>query len=534
MAHGDLARRENVTAVCRTRVSNRSGLRLWRKRGDQAGKPNWSAVERGQGLPHETVGQRPDAPSSSADLPCPTLVPPRWRAQDGRMAFLDTYYAVTPDGAYIAYQTMGDGPIDVVWQSPFPGNIDIEQEGPISRVWFDELASFSRLILHDRRGMGLSTRNVPPANLETRVSDLLLVLDTVGSKHPVLTGVLESGAPNALLAATRPERVQALVWLAPNPRCAWARDYPWGLKPQDLEIELGDLQQWGTMAYGRAFIQEQAAAEGNVIPDRSVANLVKTGRNACTPDVARDFTKIWYDTDVRGVLPAVQVPTLILTWPERMGDFDRSSYVASLIPGAELHALPGEAWSEEDARSSAEEIRRFVGVERPPTGLDTILSTVMFTDIVSSTEKQASLGDRGWKQLVERHHVVVREALERWRGLEIDTAGDGFYASFDGPARAIRCALDVCRRVRDLGIQIRAGVHTGECELINDKLGGIAVSIGSRVAARAGPSEVLVSQTVKDLVAGSGLSLEYRGEHELKGVPDRWRLYQAASQEADV
>jgi class 3 adenylate cyclase len=350
------------------------------------------------------------------------------------------------------------------------------------------------------------------------------VLDTVGSEQPVLTGVLESGAPNALLAATRPERVRALAWLTPNPRCAWARDYPWGLKPEDLEIELRALHQWGTLAFGRAFIQEEAAV-GNVIPDRSVANLVKTARNACTPDVAREATKNWYETDVRGVLPAVQVPTMILTWPERMEDFDRSSYVASLIPGAELHALPGEAWSEEDARSSAEEIRRFVGVERPPTGLDTILSTVMFTDIVGSTEKQASLGDRGWKQLVERHHVVVRETLKRWRGLEIDTAGDGFYASFEGPARAIRCALDVCRRVRYLGIEVRAGVHTGECELINEKVGGIAVSIGARVAALARPSQVLVSQTVKDLTAGSGLILEDFGEHELKGVPDRWRLY---------
>ena len=395
------------------------------------------------------------------------------------MGVLDTHYAVTPDGVYVAYQIMGDGPIDVVWQSAWPGNIDMEQDGSISRVWFDELASFSRLILHDRRGIGLSSRNVPPPNLETRVSDLLMVLDAVGSEQPVLTGLFESGAANALLAATRPERLRAMVWLQPKPRCAWAPDFPWGWKPDDLEAELHEIEQWGTLAYGRAFV-EQEASRGNVMPDDEVALMAKISRNACTPDVARDLTRIWYETDVRDVLSAVQVPTLILSWPERKDDFDCASYVASLIPGAEIVELPGAAWTEEDALSSAKEIRRFVGVERRPTELDTILSTVLFTDIVDSTQKQASLGDHRWKQLIERHHIMVREALERWRGVEIDTAGDGFYASFDGPARAIRCAQDACRRVRDLGIQIRAGVHTGECELINEKVGGIAVSIGAR------------------------------------------------------
>ena len=445
------------------------------------------------------------------------------------MSVLDTHYAVTPDGVYIAYQIMGDGPIDVVWQSDWPGNIDLDQEAPLLRSWFEELASFSRLILHDRRGVGLSSRNVPLPNLETRVADLLLVLDAVGSEHPVLSGVSESGAPNALLAATRPERVQSMVWLEPNPRWAWAPDYPWGRKPEDLEAELRDIDLWGTLAYGRWFVQDAASRDNEMPPDPTAARMAKATRNACTPDVARDLAKIWYETDVRGVLSAVQVPTLILSHPERKEQFDRANYVASLIPGAELQEIPGRAWSEKGVRPLAEKLRRFIGVERVPTELDTILSTVLFTDIVDSTQKQSSLGDHGWKQLIERHHILVREVLERWRGVEIDTAGDGFYASFDGPARAIRCALDVCRRVRDLGIQIRAGVHTGECELINEKVGGIAVSIGARVAALAGPSEVLVSQTVKDLVAGSGLTFEDSGEHELKGLPDRWRLYSVAS-----
>jgi class 3 adenylate cyclase/pimeloyl-ACP methyl ester carboxylesterase len=445
------------------------------------------------------------------------------------MDTLDTHYAVTPDGVYIAYQIMGDGPIDVVWQSDWPGNIDLDREAPLLSSWFEELASFSRLILHDRRGVGLSSRNVPLPNLETRVSDLLLVLDAVGSEHPVLSGVSESGAPNALLAATRPERVQSMVWLEPNPRSAWASDYPWGRKPEDLEAELRDIDLWGTLAYGRWFVQDEASRDNEMPPDATAARMAKATRNACTPDVARDLARIWSETDVRGVLSAVQVPTLILSHPERKEQFDRANYVASLIQGAELQEMPGRAWSEGGVSSTAEKLRRFLGAERTPTELDTILSTVMFTDIVDSTQKQASLGDHGWKQLIERHHILVREALERWRGVEIDTAGDGFYANFDGPARAILCALDVCPRVRDLGIQIRAGVHTGECELINEKVGGIAVSIGARVAALAGPSEVLVSQTVKDLVAGSGLTFEDSGEHELKGVPDRWRLYTVAS-----
>jgi class 3 adenylate cyclase/pimeloyl-ACP methyl ester carboxylesterase len=446
----------------------------------------------------------------------------------------DTRYAITPDGVYIAYQVLGDGPIDVVSQSDWPGNIDVEREHPLSKIWFEEVAAFSRLILHDRRGLGLSSRNVALPNLETRVSDLLVVLDAVGSERPLLSGIFESGAPNALLAATNPERVHSMVWQEPSPRFAWAPDYPWGRTPADMEAELRDIELWGSHAYGRAFLRDEGSRGNvdNVMPDVEAAFMAKASRNACTPDVARSLAQIWYDTDVRGVLPAVQVPTLILASPGRKDDFARANYVASLIPGAELREIGGEAWTEDDMRSTAEEIRRFAGVERKPVELDTILSTVLFTDIVGSTEKLASLGDHGWKQLVERHHAVVRDVLGRWRGAENDTAGDGFYATFDGPARAIRCAQEITVRVGDLGIEIRAGVHTGECELINDKVGGITVSIGARVAALAGPSEVLISQTVKDLVAGSGLRFEDAGEHELKGVPDRWRLYRVASERA--
>jgi class 3 adenylate cyclase len=405
----------------------------------------------------------------------------------------------------------------------WPGNLDMLWEDPDDESWFSELASFSRLILHDRRGIGLSSRNVALPNLETRVADTLTVLDAVGSERPVLSGTFESGAPNALLAATRPDRVRAMVWIEPFPRFGWAPDYPWGHTDAERQAELEEIDGWGTMAYGQAFAAGWTSQRRD--PTATARSMAKASRNACTPDVARSLAEIWYETDVRDVLPSVKVPTLIVAGSDRPRDRERSAYVASLIPGAEMALFPGSVLSEENTRAIADTIRRFIGVERAATDLDTVLSTVLFTDIVGSTERQAQIGDHAWKELVQRHHTVVRAALQRWRGVENDTAGDGFYATFDGPARAIRCGLEIAERVRVLGLEVRAGVHTGECELVDGKHAGISVSIGARVATLAGPSELLVSQTVKDLVAGSGLAFEDAGEHELKGVPDRWRLY---------
>jgi class 3 adenylate cyclase len=416
----------------------------------------------------------------------------------------------------------------VLEQVDWPGNIDMMWEDPDTDFWYGELASFSRLIIHDRRGIGLSSRNVALPNLETRVADTLTVLEAVGSDRPVLSGTFEAGAPNVLLAATHPDRVRALVWIEPNPRFLWAPDYPWGRTDADRKAELCAIEGWGTIAYGHAFAADMIAREGET-PTTSPAWMAKASRNACTPDVARALAEMWYETDVRDVLPAVKVPTLIIAEADDPIGTPKAEYVASLMPEAESLLLPGDIFSEENTRKVAEAIRRFVGAERTARELDTILSTVLFTDIVASTERQASMGDHGWKQLVQRHHAVVRSALKRWRGVEHDTAGDGFYATFDGPARAIRCGLEIAERVRDLGIEIRAGIHTGECELIDGKHAGITVSIGARVAALAGPSRVLVSQTVKDLVAGSGFTFEDAGEHELKGVPDRWRLYRATA-----
>jgi class 3 adenylate cyclase len=396
------------------------------------------------------------------------------------------------------------------------------------RGWLPGLATFSRVILHDRRGTGLSSRNVPPPNLETRVSDLRVVLDRVGSDRPVLAGYSEAGAPNILFAATDPERVHSIVWFSPLPRVVWTPDFPWGAKPDYVEHDERVLELWGTSEYGTAWAEAEAEwTEGYVADPEDVLMAGMMTRQTASPDVGRELTRIWHETDIRGVLPSVQAPALLVVNEHYAEDVEIAEYVSSLMPDAQVARVPG--MGPDENKPNLDLVRRFLGVERPAPELDTILATVLFTDIVNSTEKQASLGDRGWKDLVERHHAIVREALARWRGVENDTAGDGFYATFDGPARAIRCALEVAEGVRGLGIEIRAGVHTGECELIENKCAGITVSIGSRVASKGGASQVLVSQTVKDLVAGSGLTFEDAGEHELKGVPDRWHLYRVVS-----
>ena len=440
------------------------------------------------------------------------------------MEIRDTRYAKTPDGVYVAYQTAGEGPLDVVWQFDAFGNVDLIWEEPLLGAVVRGLASFCRVILHDRRGTGLSSRNVPPPNLETRVSDLRLVLDTVGSDRPALVGINEGGAANVLFAATNPERVRSMVWIKPLPRVVWTPDFPWGVKPEYVEREERGFELWGTNDYGLAWAEVEAS-EGETLPPEVVRLGGVMSRHTATPDVARELARIWYETDVRGVLPSVQAPTLLIGHEGSAADVEILDYVASLMTDAAVATLPGSGFQLDDVGHLIDEIRGFLGVESSAPDLDTILATVLFTDIVGSTEKQASLGDRGWKDLVEQHHAIVREALGRWRGVETDTAGDGFYATFDGPARAIHCAVQISEHVRDLGIEVRAGVHTGESEVIDGKVGGIAVTTGSRISSLAGPSEVLVSQTVKDLVAGSGLTFQDAGEHELKGLPDLWHLF---------
>jgi len=361
------------------------------------------------------------------------------------------------------------------------------------------------------------------------------VLDAAGSRSAVLGGWWESLGPCVLLAAREPARVRALLWWNPSPRTALAPDYPWGQGPDDVARERAAVKHWGTIEHAREWARQVSEGFGGPIPEEAVKWWVKKCRNTCTPDVAAELDEIWWETDVRGILPAVQVPTLLIVDDGDGGSRPEAEHVASLMPGvARIQALPamrgwptGRAEIQRIIDPRLDAVQRFIGVEPPRPAFDTILSTVLFTDIVGSTKQQARLGDRGWKAIVEQHHATVRNALVSWRGVENDTAGDGFYATFDGPARAIHCAHEIRDGVRDLGIQVRAGIHTGECELVDGKCAGIAVTTGARIAALAQPSQVLVSQTVKDLVAGSGFAFESAGEHELAGVPDTWRLYDA-------
>ena len=437
------------------------------------------------------------------------------------MQIPETRYAQTPDGVYIAYQTVGDGPIDIVWQFDWLGNVDTIWEYRPYAEWFHGLASFSRLILHDRRGTGASSRNVDPPNLETRVADLSAVLDAVGSERAVLGGQFESGAPNVLFAATFPERVHSLFWWYPAPRTTLAPDYPFGASADIVARSTqATVDHWGTDAYGYSGYTGRDPGD-DAVPWGWLS------RQTATPDVAVEMDRIYNETDVRGAMPSIAAPVLLLA---RENDREALAYYATLLRQPQIRLFPGADELKVDEQPAVlDAIRKFVGISPAPPELDTILSTVLFTDVVGSTQKQAELGDHRYKGLIEEHHAIVRDALGRWRGAECDTAGDGFYATFDGPARAIRCAMEVANRVIDLGIEIRAGVHTGECELMDGKISGLTVSIGARVAAKAGPSQVLISQTVKDLVAGSGLTFQDTGEHELKGVPDRWRLYRVVS-----
>ena len=435
----------------------------------------------------------------------------------------DTRYAKTEDGTYIAYQVAGEGP-DLAWQLDYQNNVEDEWEDPLGAAWYPVLARFSRLILHDRRGVGLSSRNVPPPNLETRVADLEVVLGATGANRVALGGIFEFGAPNVLFAASHPERVRSIVWMEPMARCVWIPDYPWGYRPEEIEADQQALALWGTPEYGRA-LQAQQAARGNVFPDSEVDFVVKSARHACTPDVAKELSRIWYDTDVRSVLPAVQAPTLLLVHGGKEETVAETEHIASMMPHAEVRKMPGAAWEVEEMPVWAEEVRAFLGVKPPTVDLHRVLAAVLFTDIVGSTQRLTETGDAAWRSILARHDERARSEVSRYGGRYVGSTGDGLFATFDGPARAVTCAQAIAQAVADLGIHIRSGVHTGEVELDGDDVRGIAVHIGARVAALAGPSDVLVTQTVKDLVAGSGLTFEDAGEHELKGVPDRWHLY---------
>ena len=422
----------------------------------------------------------------------------------------------------IAYQVIGDGPIDLVFVPGFISHLDLQWADPRIARFLERLASFSRLIMFDKRGTGLSDPVAAPAPLEDRMDDVRAVMDAAGSERAALFGLSEGGAMSVLFAATYPERTSALILcgtfatgtLDPG-------DSPGGQRWVDEYRRVFDLvDHWGE---GRTLGVFAPSADS----ERDRMGRAIFERSAATPQMTRTLLRMVVETDVRDLLPTIRVPTLVLHRAEEFVPVDHARYLAEHIPGGRLVVLPGADHIPfyGDADGYAEEIEEFLTGTRHPAPSDRILTTVMFTDVVGSTERAAAAGDARWRSLMDSHDQLVRSGLERHRGREVKTMGDGFLATFDGPARGIRCAREIADQVGTLGIQVRAGLHTGECELLADDIGGMAVNIGARIGGLAGPSEVLVSSTVKDLVVGSGISFSDRGTHELKGVPDEWRLF---------
>jgi len=442
-------------------------------------------------------------------------------------------YVKTDDGVSIGYQVFGEGPYDLVINDGWMSNLDANWEYPEWAAFDEALAKRSRVIKFDRRGFGISDRpnGADEVAVEKAMDDMRAVMDAVRSQRAVVYGFEDGAAVSLLFAASYPERVTALVLVSPMVRYLTTEDFPWGFSAERGREWLQRIEsQWGTAEFWRFNLDTMSGADS--LDEDDLERLARWTRLCASPAAALAIERAAQQVDVRALLPSVRVPTLVML---KEGDRDSpqwgaAPWVAEQIPGARFVELPGpEHWLEGKDTQVFAEIDAFVGaIHAEEADFDRYLATVLFTDIVGSTEHAAEIGDRGWREIVQQHHAAVRSMLTRYRGTEIDTAGDGFFASFDGPARAVRCAEQIAEAVRPLGIEIRAGVHTGEVQDVDGKVGGLAVSIGARVAAIAGPSEVLVSQTVKDLVAGSGLAFEDAGEHELKGVPDRWHLYRVA------
>jgi class 3 adenylate cyclase len=447
-----------------------------------------------------------------------------------------TRWARAVDGAYIAYQDFGDGPVTLVVINGWISHLEVYWELPRYARLMNRLSRQMRVLVFDKRGTGMSDRFAKPPDLETRMDDVRAVMDAAGVERAALLGWGTGGPPSALFfAASYPERTIA-VCTDPAVLERRAADYPWGDDDEEYErAEIELLEGWGVdermSEWGFGDRPEDAPAD-----DDYIRWFGKMARFSATPGAAAAFSRVWFETDVRDILPTVRAPALVFFRTGATGHTgeENARYLATRLAGARTVGLPGSAvvvWVE-DPEPLAVAIESFLAsVAEEEAEFDRVLATVLFTDIVGSTEQASRLGDRHWKELVEQHHSAVRTLLTRYRGNEIDSAGDGFFASFDGPARAVRCAQAIIAGVAPLGLQIRAGIHTGEVQTIGDKIGGLAVNIGARVGSAAQASEVLVSQTVKDLTAGSGLVFEDAGEHELKGIPDRWRLYRATQAE---
>ena len=430
-----------------------------------------------------------------------------------------TRYAKSDD-VNIAYQVVGDGPTDLVFVAGAMTNLEVLWEDPDYRRFCERLGTFTRVLLFDKRGMGLSDR-VRVGTLEQRMDDVRAVMDAAGSESAALMGVSEGGPLSMLFAAAHPERTRALILCGAEVKEERTDDWPWG------EATRADFEEWLDLDRVIADWGNGLAAD-YIFPNRRGDEAFRSwfGRlqtQSATPNDAVAFMRMAFEIDVRHVAPSVKVPTLILhRTDDPVCHVENARWLARAIEGARYLESPGNdhvPWV--DREEILAETQEFLTGVREPAEPDRVLATVLFTDIVGSTERATELGDRGWRDLLERHHSAVRNELSRYRGHEIDTAGDGFFATFDGPARAIRCALAIRGAAHELGLELRSGLHTGECELLGDKVAGIAVHTGARVASRAGPNEVLVSSTVRDLVSGSGIAFEDRGEHDLKGIGPR-------------
>jgi pimeloyl-ACP methyl ester carboxylesterase len=440
----------------------------------------------------------------------------------------ETKYARSGD-VCIAYQITGDGPVDLVWAPGTMSHLDLDWEIPGRRRLLERLSAICRLIRFDKRGTGLSDRPLRMATLEERTDDIRAVMDAAGINAAHILGGSEGGSMACMFAATYPERTLSLLIWGAQARWIASPDHPWGQTREEHNDMLRMLHDdWPSVEY----ITGPGAGLGKDVDPTVLQNVTRYMRAAASPSAVIAYETMNGEIDTRPILPTIKAPTLVMN---RTGDpvaiVHAARDMASRIPGARFVEFPGASHTLglDDMENVISVIAEFITGERPVQAYDRILSTVLFLDVVSSTEHIAEKGDGAWRNVLNSYYAVVRKELARYRGIERNTAGDGFFATFDGPARAIHCALSIASLVKPLGIEVRAGVHTGECELMGDNVGGIAVHIGARVMGKAEPGTVMVSSTVKDLVAGAGLSFQNAGTHELKGVPNEWTLYVASS-----
>ena len=431
-------------------------------------------------------------------------------------------------GLNIAYQVVGEGPRDLVYVPGWISNIELMWDEPVLASILRRLAGFSRLILFDKRGTGMSdpVDEAQLPGLEERMDDVRAVMDAAGSRSATLLGHSEGGNMCSLFAATFPERTDGLILVSTYAKRIRSEDYPWAPTAEQRETDIRETEEtWGDP---EAIPQYMFGARAD---DQAFRQwLARYMRLSASPKAAARMLQMNTAIDTSSILPTIRVPTLCIYRTEDEDvDIEEGRWIASQIPNARLVELPGGShifWAD-DPEPLLDEIEEFVTGHREAAEPERVLATVLFTDIVGSTETAAAKGDRAWRSLLERHNQTIRHEIDRFRGTERGTAGDGFLATFDGPARAVRAAKAIGRSVAALGVEVRAGVHTGEVELVDDDVAGVAVHIGARIAALAGPNQVLVSRTVKDLVVGSELEFEERGRHQLKGVPGEWEIYEA-------